>query len=129
MVHVCKSVNLTSTLSLPHTRIHSLNPNSGDTGGILLDDWTTLHVQKLGILHTLQPAPTLLRELDVLPSSSLPEKEKKEKRENGGEEEEEGKVVKQYEYQLGVETRVAAALSSTVAAASAKKVKRCFGLF
>jgi len=104
--------------------VHSLNPNSGDTGGILLDDWTTLHIEKLRILHTLQPAPTLLRELDVLPSS-LPQKENK-KGEKGREEEKEGKVVRLYEYQLGVET---AALSSTVAAVSAKKVKRCFGLF
>jgi endoglucanase len=30
-----------------------LNPNSGDTGGLLLDDWTTPNEQKLGILSPL----------------------------------------------------------------------------
>jgi len=32
----------------------SLNPNSGDTGGILLDDWTTDHAQKQAPLETIQ---------------------------------------------------------------------------
>ncbi|WP_060687355.1 cellulase family glycosylhydrolase [Ardenticatena maritima] len=32
----------------------SLNPNSGDTGGILLDDWTTVHAEKQALLETIQ---------------------------------------------------------------------------
>lgn len=31
----------------------SLNPNSGDTGGLLLDDWTTWHTQKQAILQKI----------------------------------------------------------------------------
>jgi hypothetical protein len=48
----------------------SLNPNSGDTGGLLLDDWITVHQQKQDILKQIQypfpgsdssplPTPTL----------------------------------------------------------------------
>jgi len=44
------------------------------------------------------------------------------------EEVEEWEVVWQYKYQLGVETKATAALSSTPAA-SARKPKGCFGLF
>ncbi|MBM3464741.1 MAG: hypothetical protein FJX76_21800 [Armatimonadetes bacterium] len=29
------------------------NPNSGDTGGILKDDWTTIHTDKQAVLHPL----------------------------------------------------------------------------
>jgi aryl-phospho-beta-D-glucosidase BglC (GH1 family) len=32
----------------------SLNPNSGDTGGLLLDDWNSVHAEKQGILAGLQ---------------------------------------------------------------------------
>jgi aryl-phospho-beta-D-glucosidase BglC (GH1 family) len=32
----------------------SLNPNSGDTGGLLLDDWTSLHAEKQAILAQIQ---------------------------------------------------------------------------
>ena len=35
-----------------------LNPNSGDTGGLLQDDWTTEETGKLEALHRLQPAPS-----------------------------------------------------------------------
>jgi hypothetical protein len=110
-------INLCPPLPSPPSFSHSLNPNSGDTGGILLDDWSTLHVDKLRILHTLQPAPTHLREV---------EKEKK-----GGKrgKEDEGAIVMQYEYQLGVETKATATLSSSTPAASAKKPKGCFGFF
>lgn len=31
----------------------ALNPNSGDTGGILLDDWRTVHEGKMALLHRL----------------------------------------------------------------------------
>jgi endoglucanase len=31
----------------------SWNPNSGDTGGILTDDWTTVHRDKMGLLSAL----------------------------------------------------------------------------
>ena len=32
----------------------SLNPNSGDTGGILLDDWVTVHKEKQALLNEIQ---------------------------------------------------------------------------
>jgi endoglucanase len=48
----------------------SLNPNSGDTGGILLDDWTTVHQEKQAVLSRIQypfgsivPAPSTLQTL------------------------------------------------------------------
>jgi len=31
----------------------SWNPNSGDTGGVLKDDWTTVHADKMGLLSDL----------------------------------------------------------------------------
>jgi endoglucanase len=31
----------------------SWNPNSGDTGGVLTDDWTTVHADKMGLLSDL----------------------------------------------------------------------------
>lgn len=33
----------------------SWNPNSGDTGGLLLDDWTTIHEAKIALLSSLLP--------------------------------------------------------------------------
>lgn len=77
-----------------------LNPNSGDTGGILGDDWTTLQTQKLHILHDLQPAPSQL---------TLAAK---------------GKDT--YKYQLGVPTKTDVL---TPAAPAAAKPKGCFGWF
>lgn len=35
-----------------------LNPNSGDTGGLLQDDWTTPESWKLQVLHRVTPDPT-----------------------------------------------------------------------
>lgn len=35
-----------------------VNPNSGDTGGLLLDDWKTPDTNKLTILANLVPNPT-----------------------------------------------------------------------
>lgn len=35
-----------------------LNPNSGDTGGLLQDDWTTAETWKLELLHRVTPNPT-----------------------------------------------------------------------
>jgi aryl-phospho-beta-D-glucosidase BglC (GH1 family) len=32
----------------------SLNPNSGDTGGLLLDDWSSVHQEKQEVLKTIQ---------------------------------------------------------------------------
>jgi endoglucanase len=32
----------------------SLNPNSGDTGGILLDDWVSVHQGKQDVLRQIQ---------------------------------------------------------------------------
>jgi len=38
-----------------------LNPNSGDTGGLLMDDWTTPETGKLTQLAKLQPSPSVLQ--------------------------------------------------------------------
>ncbi|MEB3295676.1 MAG: cellulase family glycosylhydrolase [Synechococcales bacterium] len=46
----------------------SWNPNSGDTGGLLQDDWKTLVLEKRSLLNSLLPA-TLA---SVVPSASLP---------------------------------------------------------
>jgi endoglucanase len=35
-----------------------VNPNSGDTGGILQEDWKTVHRHKLDIIHLASPNPT-----------------------------------------------------------------------
>lgn len=35
-----------------------LNPNSGDTNGLLLDDWTTPDAGKLALLDRVQPHPS-----------------------------------------------------------------------
>ena len=40
----------------------ALNPNSGDTGGLLLDDWITPDTSKLARLSEL-PSPTLTQTL------------------------------------------------------------------
>jgi len=37
-----------------------LNPNGGDTGGVLLDDWTTGDARKLDLLRQVQPNPTVI---------------------------------------------------------------------
>ncbi len=37
-----------------------LNPNSGDTGGILKNDWTTPRIRRLALLHWVQPHPSRL---------------------------------------------------------------------
>ncbi len=36
------------------------NPDSGDTGGLLLDDWTTPDTKKLELLKRVQPNPSSL---------------------------------------------------------------------
>ena len=41
----------------------SLNPNSGDTGGILLDDWKTPNRDKLRLLRKVCPNPTDLQRI------------------------------------------------------------------
>ncbi|GAM24846.1 hypothetical protein SAMD00019534_080210 [Acytostelium subglobosum LB1] len=38
-----------------------LNPNSGDTGGLLKDDWVSINQDKLDLLHKLCPHPTKVR--------------------------------------------------------------------
>jgi len=38
-----------------------LNPNGGDTGGLLLDDWTTPDMKKLTLLDSIQPYPSVIR--------------------------------------------------------------------
>lgn len=44
-----------------------LNPNSGDTGGVLQDDWTSPRTDKLQLLSRLQPHPTIT----VIPPNQL----------------------------------------------------------
>ena len=44
----------------------ALNPNSGDTGGILLDDWRTPHAPKVAMLRELPATPPLLTLAAVL---------------------------------------------------------------
>jgi endoglucanase len=59
-----------------HFAYWSWNPNSGDTGGILKDDWTTIHADKQALLNQLVPVagleptnPVAMR-LPTLPSPS-----------------------------------------------------------
>jgi len=44
---------------IQNTAFWCLNPNSGDTNGLLLEDWTMLNYDKLQYLHKLQPNPTI----------------------------------------------------------------------
>ncbi len=37
-----------------HWTFWAWNPNSGDTGGVLTDDWTTVHTDKMALLTALQ---------------------------------------------------------------------------
>ena len=37
-----------------HWTFWSLNPNSGDTGGLLLDNWVSVHQEKQELLETIQ---------------------------------------------------------------------------
>jgi endoglucanase len=37
-----------------------LNPDSGDTGGLLKDDWKTPDTAKLDLLKRLVPSPTII---------------------------------------------------------------------
>lgn len=37
-----------------HWTFWSLNPNSGDTGGLLLDNWSAVHTEKQALLKTIQ---------------------------------------------------------------------------
>ncbi|HEY9729573.1 MAG TPA: cellulase family glycosylhydrolase [Chroococcales cyanobacterium] len=46
----------------------SWNPNSADTGGILLDDWKTVDAAKQQLLNTLLPVPGLLASSTPSPS-------------------------------------------------------------
>ncbi len=58
----------------------SWNPNSGDTGGLLTDDWETTHGNKLAAIRPLlpapgsQPAPTPFRRsvASLIPGSAAP---------------------------------------------------------
>ena len=45
-----------------------INPNSGGTGGLLLDDWVTPDVSKLNILASVTPSPTNM--LNILNGNS-----------------------------------------------------------
>ncbi|KAF2077006.1 hypothetical protein CYY_001715 [Polysphondylium violaceum] len=56
-------VNYLISRNITDNMFWCLNPNSGDTGGILQDDWCTLNENKLNLLHKLVPHPTRV-ELD-----------------------------------------------------------------
>lgn len=47
------------SLDQRNTFFWCLNPNSGDTGGLLQDDWTTPQTAKLAALQKLQPSPSV----------------------------------------------------------------------
>ena len=59
-----------------HWTFWSLNPNSGDTGGLLLDDWLSVHKEKQSILQAIQyPSPDSGKQLStptILPSVAAP---------------------------------------------------------
>lgn len=55
-----------------HWTFWSLNPNSGDTGGLLLDDWTSVHPEKQAILKTIQYPFIGSGSSLPLPTSTLP---------------------------------------------------------
>lgn len=45
----------------PTTTLHKTSPTqSGDTGGILGNDWTTPRIRRLALLHWVQPHPSRL---------------------------------------------------------------------
>ncbi|WIA08695.1 hypothetical protein OEZ85_008120 [Tetradesmus obliquus] len=50
-----------------------LNPNSGDTGGILQEDWATPHQHKLDIVARAHPNPTKWPQDEVTPAAPAPE--------------------------------------------------------
>jgi endoglucanase len=49
----------------------SLNPDSGDTGGLLLDDWLSVHQEKQDVLKTIQ-YPFINSGTRPVPSTSVP---------------------------------------------------------
>mmetsp|Transcript_47437 Transcript_47437/g.76100 ORF Transcript_47437/g.76100 Transcript_47437/m.76100 type:complete len:594 (+) Transcript_47437:78-1859(+) len=53
-------VNYLIQIDQRNTFFWCLNPNSGDTGGLLQDDWTTPQSAKLAQLTKLQPTPTTI---------------------------------------------------------------------
>ncbi len=48
------------SIDAPDTFFWCLNPNSGDTGGLLEDDWVTPDNGKLTLLDRLSPNPTIV---------------------------------------------------------------------
>lgn len=53
-----------------HWTFWSWNPNSGDTGGILTDDWKTVHTAKMDLLRSLQNRETIPYGTTTTPSPS-----------------------------------------------------------
>lgn len=49
----------------------SLNPNSGDTKGLLLDDWTTSVTEKLAFCSTINPDPTTIKVVNGNPQLAV----------------------------------------------------------
>jgi hypothetical protein len=48
-----------------HTHHRSYNPNSGDTGGLVLDDWKTPNTVKLALIAKLQSNPSVFTALSA----------------------------------------------------------------
>eukprot|EP01083_Nonionella_stella_P000418 1201_1 len=48
-------------IDAPDTWFWCINPDSGDTGGLLGYDWTTPDIPKLNLLQTVQPNPTKIK--------------------------------------------------------------------
>lgn len=54
-----------------HWTFWSLNPNSGDTGGLLLDNWVSVHRQKQDLLETIQ-YPFIDLKTPPVPTTRIP---------------------------------------------------------
>jgi aryl-phospho-beta-D-glucosidase BglC (GH1 family) len=54
-----------------HWTFWSLNPNSGDTGGLLLDNWVSVHKEKQDLLKTIQ-YPFINSGSPPVPQTSVP---------------------------------------------------------
>ena len=55
-----------------HYTYWCLNPNSGDTGGLLEDDWKTINPDKAALLKTYQGKPLQNRAPDVVNEDAVP---------------------------------------------------------
>ena len=60
------------TINSRNSYFWCLNPNWGDTGGLLKDDWTSEESGKLAILARLQPSPTSISTTNTQVCTSTP---------------------------------------------------------